>query len=285
MTHLRQRMIDDMQIRHLSERTIRTYVDQIAKFARYFAKSPELLGPDEIRQYQLYLIHDQHVSWSTFNQAVCALRFLYSVTLQKDWAFTHIPFPRVERKLPVVLSLAEVVEFFQAITSLKYRAILMTTYAAGLRLSEVVHLRVSDIDSQRMVIRIQQGKGGKDRYVMLSPTLLSVLRLYWQAARPTTWLFPSRTPDQPISFTAVQKACRRAARDAGLTKHVTVRTLRHCFATHLLESGTNIRVIQMLLGHQSVHTTETYTHVSAQAVGATTSPLDLLALPVPTDRF
>ena len=285
MTHLRQRMIEDMQIRHLSPRTIRTYIDHIAKFAQHFNKSPELLGSEEIRQYQLHLIHTRHVSWSAYNQAACALRFLYRITLKKQMEIEDIPFPRQERRLPVILSPAEVLRFLDSITSLKYRAILMTAYAAGLRISEVTRLRVSDIDSQRMVIRIEQGKGHKDRYVMLSPALLSVLRLYWQAARPTTWLFPSRKPDQPISLTAVQKACRRAARDAGLSKHVTVRTLRHCFATHLLEAGANVRVIQALLGHQCVQTTERYTHVSTGTVRATHSPLDLLALPSHPDRF
>jgi len=212
MTPLRQRMLDDMHLRNLSPRTIQAYIDHVAKFAAYFGKSPELLGPDEIRQYQIHLVHTRHVSWSTFNQGVCALRFLYRVTLDKDWAISHIPFPRQVRKLPVVLSSAEVLEFLSAITSLKYRAILMTAYAAGLRISEVTHLRPSDIDSERMVIRIQQGKGHKDRYVMLSPALLQVLRRYWRAARPTTWLFPSRDPAHPISYSAVQRASQQAAR-------------------------------------------------------------------------
>lgn len=285
MTPLRQRMLDDMRLRNLSPRTIKTYTDHVAKFAAYFGKSPELLGPDDVRHYQVHLVHTRHVSWSAFNQAVCALRFLYRVTLQKDWAITHIPYPKVERKLPVVLSTAEVLQFLSAITSLKYRAILMTAYAAGLRLSEVTHLRVSDIDSERMVIRVQQGKGHKDRYVMLSEVLLQVLRRYWQAARPTTWLFPSCQSECPISCSAVQRACQRAARDAGLSKQVTVRMLRHCFATHLLEAGTNIRVIQTLLGHSSVSTTQRYTHISTGTVRATHSPLDDLALPRETEKF
>ena len=285
MTTLRQRMIADMQVRHLSDRTIRTYVDHIAKFAAFFHKSPELLGPDEIRRYQIYLVQEKQVGWSSFNQCVCALRFLYRVTLQKNWDISHIPFPRQERTLPVVLSLAEVQQFLNSITSLKYRAILMTAYGAGLRLSEVVSLRVSDIDSNRMLIHVRQGKGRKDRYVMLSPVLLSVLRLYWQAARPFDYLFPGQQPGRPICLSAVQRACQRARRASGLQKRVTVRMLRHCFATHLLEAGTNIRVIQALLGHQSVHTTEIYAHVSPQAVQATTSPLDqVLALVSSADQ-
>lgn len=283
MTALRQRMLDDMQLRHMAPKTIRAYLDHVAKFAHFFGQSPERLGPEEVRQYQLHLVHERHLSWSTFNQAVCALRFLYRVTLNRDWAIAHIPFPRTERKLPVVLSPAELLQFLNSIRSLKYRTILMTAYGAGLRLSEVTHLRVSDIDSQRMVIRVRQGKGRTDRYVMLSPVLLQLLRRYWLAARPTTWLFPSRLPERPISPSAVQRACQRAARAAGLAKPVTVRTLRHCFATHLLESGTNIRLIQTLLGHRSVSTTQRYTHISAATVRATQSPLDHLALATDTD--
>jgi integrase/recombinase XerD len=277
MTTLRQRMTDDLRLRNRSARTIKTYIACVAHFARHFQKSPELLGPEEIRQYQVYLVNERHVSWSYFNQAVCALRFLYRHTLSRDWSVTHIPFPRQPRKLPVVLSQAEVQRFLEAIKKLKYRAILMTAYAAGLRLSEVTQLQVSDIDSQRMMIRVRQGKGQKDRYVMLSPTLLALMRSYWRSERPKTWLFPGRTPNLPLEVSSVQRACRQAGLDAGLTKRVTVRMLRHCFATHLLEAGTNVRVIQTLLGHRSLTTTQRYTYVSAQTVHATVSPLELLA--------
>ena len=285
MTTLRQRMIDDLKVRNRSSRTIKTYVAQVANFARHFGKSPELLGPEEIRQYQVYLVEQRHVSWSYFNQAVCALRFLYRHTLGHDWAVAHIPFPRQPRKLPVVLSQAEVIRLFDAIRSLKLRAMLMTAYAAGLRLAEVTHLQVSDIDSERMVIRVRQGKGQKDRYVMLSPTLLELLRLYWRAERPTSWLFPSKRKEQPINHSVVQRACHQAGLDAGLTKDATVRSLRHSFATHLLEAGTNIRIIQTLLGHSSVSTTQRYTYVSNKTVRATESPLELLAYPINPDRF
>jgi integrase/recombinase XerD len=277
MTTLRQRMIDDLTVRNRSLRTIETYVAQVAHFARHFGRSPELLGPEEIRQYQLYLVNERHVSWSYFNQAVCALRFLYHHTLGRDWAVTHIPFPRQPRRLPVVLSQAEVRRFLDAIKKLKYRALLTTVYAAGLRLSEVTHLQLADIDSQRMMIRVRQGKGQKDRDVMLSPTLLELLRRYWSIERPKTWLFPGHTLEVPICLDSVQRACHRAGRDAGLTKPVTVRMLRHCFATHLLEAGTNVRVIQTLLGHRSLSTTQRYTYVSAKTVHATVSPLELLA--------
>ncbi len=283
MTTLRQRMTDDLRNRSL--RTINTYIACVAHFARHFGKSPELLGPEEIRQYQVYLVEQRRVSWSYFNQAVCALRFLYRHTLGRDWAVAHIPFPRQPQKLPVVLSQTEVIRLFDAVRSLKQRAILMTAYATGLRLAEVTHLQVSDIDSERMMIRVRQGKGQKDRYVMLSPTLLEVLRLYWRAERPTTWLFPSKRRDQPINHSVVQRACHQAGLDAGLSKRATVRSLRHSFATHLLEAGTNIRIIQTLLGHSSVSTTQRYTYVSNKTVRATESPLELLAYPVNADRF
>ncbi len=278
MTPLRQRMLDDMRLRRLSERTIEAYLYQITCFAKYFGKSPEVITAEELRRYQLYLINEKQISWSSYNQAVCALRFLYRHTLNQENVVPDLEFPRTEHRLPVVLSPDEVLRFLNAITSLKYRAILMTTYAAGLRLSEVIHLQVSDIDSERMVIRIRQGKGRKDRYVMLSPVLLTLLRTYYRAAQPTTWLFPSKVMGQPISDSAIQRACKRAARDAGLAKDVCVRTLRHCFATHLLEAGANIRLIQTLLGHQSVQTTQRYTHVSTGTVCAVHSPLDHLAL-------
>ena len=283
MTPLRQRMISDMQMRRMSPKTISAYLYHVASCARYFNRSPDLITPEEVRRYLLHLINEKQVSWSTYNQAVCALRFLYRNTLRMELFVPDLPFPRAEYSLPVILSTDEVLRFLSAITSLKYRAILMTAYAAGLRLSEVIHLKVSDIDSERMVIRVRQGKGRKDRYVMLSPLLLQVLRRYWQAARPTDWLFPSRVVGLPVSDSAIQQACKRAARDAGLAKAVTVRTLRHCFATHLLEAGANIRLIQTLLGHRSVHTTQRYTHISTDVVCATASPLDLLALPAETE--
>ena len=269
-------------MRRMSPRTSNTYISHVASCAKFFGKSPDRLSAEEIRRYLLYLINEKQVSWSTYNQTACALRFLFRITLRLDQVVPDLPFPRTAHSLPVVLSPEEVLRFLSASTSLKYRAILMTTYAAGLRLSEVRHLRVADIDWPRMVIRVRQGKGRKDRYVMLSPVLLQVLRVYWQAARPTDWLFPTQVPGQPISGSAIQKACKRAARDAGLTKEVTVRTLRHCFATHLLEAGANLRLIQTLLGHQSVHTTQRYTHISTETVCAVASPLDLLAVPVET---
>jgi integrase/recombinase XerD len=211
-----------------------------------------------------------------YGQAVCALRLLYRVTLGKDWVVEGVVTPRKEKKLPVVLSPDEVTQLFQAIKSLKHRAILMTAYATGLRVSEVVALQFADIDSRRMVIRVGQGKGRKDREVMLSPRLLVIRREYWKAARPAGPLFPGDLPGKPISAAAVERACRGAYKIAGLRKHVTPHTLRHSFATHLREAGTNLRIIQLLLGHRSLGTTAVYTQVSTTTLGATQSPLDRL---------
>jgi site-specific recombinase XerD len=273
-------MIDDMKLRNLAPRTIEVYVARVASFARYFARSPEDLGRDEVRAYLLHLVHDKHVGWSTFNQTVAGLRFLFEVTLGREGVLVHIACPKQPKKLPVVLSLEEVARFFAAVVGIKHRAILMTAYAAGLRISEVVALRVEDIDSQRMVLRIRQAKGRRDRYVMLSPRLLALLREYWKAARPTEWLFPGDVPGRPLTAGTVHRVCVQAARDAGLGKHVTVHTLRHSFATHLLEAGTDIRTIQVLLGHRNLKTTAVYTHVSPLAVETTRSPLDRLG-PLP----
>jgi site-specific recombinase XerD len=270
-------MIEDMNLRNLAPRTVKIYVERAATFAKYFHKSPELLGPPEIRAYLLHLVQEKHVSWSYYNQTVAALRFLYNVTLGRDDLLKRIACPKQPKKLPVVLSPDEIVRFFQAIPGLKHRASLMTAYAAGLRISEVVGLLVTDIDSRRMVIRVRQGKGRKDRYVMLSPRLLEVLRAYWKSARPASWLFPGRIEGRPLTAGAVHRACVQAARAAGLGKHVTAHTLRHSFATHLLEAGTDIRTIQLLLGHRELRTTAVYTHVSAAALEATQSPLDRLA--------
>jgi integrase/recombinase XerD len=274
MTPLRRRMIEDMKLKNLSARTINTYVSRVGTFARHFGRSPQDLGRDDVRAYLLHLVQKKKVSWSVYNQTLAALRFLYEVTLGRKDVLERIPFPKQPKRLPVVLSLDEVARFLAAIVGIKHRAILMTAYAAGLRLSEVTGLRVADIDSKRMVIRVQQAKGRRDRYVMLSPRLLALLREYWKLVRPTDWLFPGDVPGQPITGKAVHLSCVRAAQDAGLGKHVTVHTLRHSFATHLLEAGTDLRTIQVLLGHRKLETTAIYTHVSPAAVEATRSPLD-----------
>jgi integrase/recombinase XerD len=284
MTPLRRRMIEDMVLRNLSPLTIRIYVDCVAHFARHFGTSPEHLGPEHIRAYLLYLARDRKASWSYFNQTRCALRFLYGTTLDRPWVDDGVVCPRVPKKLPVVLSPEEVAQFFAAVDNLKHRAILMTAYAAGLRLSEVVSLRVADIDSRRMVLRVRQGKGREDRDVMLSPRLLAVLRRYWQAARPRDYLFPGARPDRPISPRSVQKVCQAALIVSGLKKRVSLHSLRHSFATHLLEAGTDLRTIPILLGHNHLSTTTRYTHVSTERLRSTRSPLDRLPLPEGEER-
>lgn len=276
MTPLRQRMLEDMSIRNLAENTQSAYLQQIAAYSRYFNRSPDQLGPEEIRTYQLYLMEVRALTPSSICVATGALRFLYKVTLKRTWAVEEIPMPKRPRKLPEILSLEEVGHFLDAIINHKHRAILMTAYAAGLRVSEATHLKVTDIDSQRMMLRVEQGKGMKDRYVMLSPRLLDVLRTYWKSARPTRWMFPGEVPGQPITREAVGLACQKARRDAGITKPITPHSLRHAFATHLLESGADLRTIQLLLGHRSLATTARYLKVATTTVCATTSPFDLL---------
>jgi len=277
MTPPRQRMLADMQIRNFSIHTQRVYLERVASFARHFGKSPDLLGTAEIRAYQIHLVQ-QGVSWSLFNQTVCALRFLYQVTLKRDWSVSQsIPFPKGERRLPVVLSPEEVTAFLNAVTNFKYRVFLTTAYAAGLRMSEVRYLRVRDIDSTRMLLRIEQGKGKKDRYVFLSPRLLELLREYWRRERPATLLFPGHKPGLPVSAHMIQDACKAAAKVAGIIKQVTVHSLRHSFATHLLEAGADIRTIQQLLGHRFLETTARYTHIAVTRIEPARSPLDRLA--------
>ena len=282
MTSLRQRMVEDMQVRRLSPFTQRTYVETVARFARYFDRSPERLGPEQVRAYQVYLATERRLATSSLLVAVSALRFLYRVTLQKRWSFDDVlPAPKKPQSLPVVLSPQGVVQFLDAVKAPKHRAILTTCYAAGLRISEAIALTVSAIDSERMVLRITKGKGQKDRYVMLSPKLLAVLRDWWKVERPRHWLFPGDRPEAPITRRAVQLACRIARRRAGLAKSVTPHSLRHAFSVHLLEAGTDLRTIQLLLGHRSLQTTVRYLRVATTKVCSTTSPLDLLPRPVP----
>jgi integrase/recombinase XerD len=273
MSPLRQRMLEDMQVRNLSLHTQRAYIEQVSRFARYFGRSPAALGPEDIRLYQVYLANERRLSPSSIQIAVAALRFLYRVTLKKEWTLTEvIPSPKAAAKLPVILSPDEVWRFLDCLDSSKQRAILTICYGAGLRVSEAVHLKVRDIDSGRMVIRVAQGKGQKDRYVMLSPRLLDLLRHYWRAARPRDWLFPGDRPGQPITRFAVACACEKARRRAGIAKPVTPHSLRHAFAVHLLETGT-----ELLLGHRNLTTTARYLRIAASAVCATRSPLDLPA--------
>ncbi|HUE69799.1 MAG TPA: site-specific tyrosine recombinase/integron integrase, partial [Pirellulaceae bacterium] len=272
MTPLRKRMIEALELRGLSPKTVRVYIDCVARFANHFHKSPEQLGAEDVRTYLLYLVHERKVAWGTYKQALAALRFLYRWVLSQGDVVQDIRAPRPERRLPVVLSFEEVHRFFAAIHSFKHRTILMTAYAAGLRISEAVRLRVQDIDSQRMVIRVVQGKRNKDRYTLLSPLLLDMLRRYWWAARPKDYLFPGPRGRRHVTASTLQRACREAQQEAGLVKEVTPHTFRHSFATHLLEAGTDLRVIQELLGHASPRTTAIYTHVSTNLIRSTKSP-------------
>jgi integrase/recombinase XerD len=276
MTPLRQRMIDDMQLRNFTPDTQKHYICHVAGFAKYFGKSPDQLDIEAVRQYQLYLLNERKLSVEAVNQFVSSVKFLYLVTLEMPWTREYFPYARRPHKLPVVLSYEEVLAFFDHVPSLKYRAALMVCYGAGLRISEAVALKISDIDSHRMLIRVDQGKGKKDRYTMLSPRLLEVLRRYWRAARPQHYLFPSWRQQRHLCASSLQLACREAAMRAGIRKRVTVHTLRHSFATHLLETGADIRIIQVLLGHSRIDTTARYTAVSPQLVAATVSPLDAL---------
>jgi integrase/recombinase XerD len=276
MTPLRQRMTQDMQIRNLSPRTIECYTYHVGCFAKHFNRSPEWLGMEEVRAYQVYLVQQKKASWSSFNQAVCALRFLYGVTLRQSWPVVQIPFAKKPKTLPVVLGPEEVQRLLPCIKPLKPRVLLTTIYAAGLRLEEATHLELRDIDSARMLLRVACGKGAKERLVPLSPRLLGELREYWKAVRPQRWLFPGGTQQHPMAATTVQKSCKRAARDAGITKHVTPHTLRHSYATGLLEAGVDLLTISRLLGHRSFSTTLIYLHVRRPHLESVPSPLDLL---------
>jgi integrase/recombinase XerD len=285
MTALRQRMTEDMQLRNLSAGTQRAYLHYITGLARFYQTNPEHLSLEELREYQLYLINQRQYSPESVNHFVVSAKFLYNVTLETPWPEGALPRCRVPHKLPVVLSAVEVQEFFQHICTIRYRAALMTAYGAGLRVSEVVSLQVGDIDSRRMLIRVRQGKGKKDRYAMLSARLLEVLRCWWrsqhpagqrQKTAPEDWLFPGWRKGRHMNTESLQTVCREAARAAGLSKRVTVHTLRHSFSTHLLENGANVRIIQALLGHSRIETTARYAQVSPQVVAATVSPLDNL---------
>ena len=276
MTPLRQRMLQDMGIRNLAVNTQLAYVQQISAFARHFDRSPEALGPEQVRAYQVHLLEERRLAAGSLSVVAAALRFLYKITLRRAWNADDIPMPKRPLKLPIVLSPEEVVRFLACVASTKHRAILTTIYASGLRVSEAVALTPADIDSSRMVLRVDQGKGRKDRYVMLSPRLLEVLRDYWRVERPRPWLFPGDGVGAHITKNAVEQACQKAHRAAGIDKPVTPHSLRHAFATHLLEAGTDVRRIQLLLGHRSLATTSRYLKVATSSLVSTVSPFDQL---------
>ena len=278
MTPLRQRFLEDLRLRNRSRRTIQSYVQSVAQFARHFGRSPELLGPEEVRAFQLHLI-DRKVSWSKFNVTVCALRFLYRTTLGRLDQVAKIPFGKRPKKLPCVLSSEEVAKLLNATKPGQERTLVQTAYACGLRLEELLNLQVKDIDSSRMVLLVNQGKGSKDRQVPLSPRLLEELRAYWRRHRPKTWVFPNRKETGPLPAGTMQRRFKRLVQRAGLAKPATMHTLRHSYATHLLEAGVDVLTLQKLLGHADLSTTARYLHLRREHFHRIPSLLDLLGLP------
>jgi site-specific recombinase XerD len=277
---LRLRMIEDMTIRKFAPRTQEGYIRAVKNFSAFLGASPDKASSEDVRRYRLHLV-SSGTGVPTINHSLTALRFLFMVTLRQPDVVIHMPFVREPRRLPVVLSPEEVARLLEAAPSLKYRAALSVAYGAGLRASEVVSLKIADIDSARMVIRVEQGKGRKDRYVMLSEHLLALLRAWWKEARPQGWLFPGQNRVNPLTTRQLNRACHAAALMAELDKPVSLHTLRHSFATHLLEQKTDIRVIQVLLGHKKLDTTALYTRVAIKALGEVTSPLEHLIMKAP----
>lgn len=276
MTELRLRMSQDLKIRNYSPATIQQYLTAVAAFARHFGRSPDLLGPEEVRTYQVHLVEERKLSATVLRQSVCALRFLYRHTLRAPFPIEYIPYPRMAKKLPVVLSREEVARLLAETVNVKHEALLATTYAVGLRVSEVAKLKIVDIDSDRGMIHIRCGKGLKDRYVPLSPVLLEKLRTYWKHYRPQDWLFPGQDRSRPISPLTIAAVMRQACQRAGIRKNATTHSLRHSCATHWLENGVDVRVIQKLLGHAKLESTTIYTHVATTTLQGVQSPLDLL---------
>jgi integrase/recombinase XerD len=279
MGQLRDRMEQDLILRGLAPTTRKTYLLYCRKFAAHYRCSPEQLGEAEIRAFLLHLIQVEQVSHGTYRQILAALKFLYTVTLGREWEVKRLPFPKHRQpRLPRVLGKEQLLALFAALKRPKYRALLMTCYASGLRISEACRLRVEDIDSRRMVIRVQQGKGAKERVTILSPRLLAMLRVYWKLARPPEWMYPGQGAREYLSPDTVREVFRKAREQVGLGPWCTPHVLRHSFATHLLEAGTDLVVIQALLGHSSIKTTCIYTHVSTERIGKVSSPLDGLTL-------
>ena len=277
MGKLHDQMREDLLLKAYSPHTQKSYLRCARHFASHYMRSPQEMGEKEIRGFLLHLVRDRKASPATQDMYVNALKFLYTVTLKRPEVVKDISHPKRPQTLPVILSQEEVLRIFESIRSVKYKAIITTAYAAGLRVSEVCGLRIADIDSQRMRIHVRAGKGKKDRYVMLGESLLALLRQYYKAARPQgEYLFPGQKPHRPLCTTSVIRVLRRVIRETGLTKRVTMHTLRHCFATHLLEAGTDIRILQVLLGHSSISTTLRYTHITDRLFQKLVSPMDMI---------
>ena len=283
MTHSQTLMLEELERRNYSQSTTRSYLRVVADLSRHFNRPVEELSPDDIREYQAYLFRDRHLTANSVNQRVAALRFFFNKALKRNWSVEDAPYPKRPYQLPLILSREEVARLIQCAITPVHRTILMTLYATGMRRAELTNLKLSDIDSRRMVIHIQGGNGRKDRDVMLSPNLLDALRQHYRSLRkkPVMWLFPGgrhHSADHPIDPKVVWHACREAANRAGLGKQLHPHTLRHCFATHLLEAGADLRTIQILLGHHDLSATAVYLHLSSRHLHATASPLDALPL-------
>jgi integrase/recombinase XerD len=279
MAQLRQKMIDEMKLRRFSPRTQQAYVWAVVGLARYYNRPPDRMSTEEIKTYLLHLMEERKLSWSTCNVVVSGLRFFYTKTLNKKWVVLTIPPRKRKTQIPEILAGSELECLFAAAPRLKERVLLMTTYSGGLRVSEVVRLKPTDIDSKRMTIRIEQGKGNKDRYTILSDTLLNELRCYWKIYRPHQWFFTGWDKAKPLHVGTAQKFYYRAKKIAGIKKGKGIHTLRHCFATHLLEQGVDLRTIQTLMGHSSIMTTMVYLQVTSKRLSKTQSPLDLIKIP------
>lgn len=277
MFRLRDRMLEDLRVRNYSPDTQKAYIDRVVKFVTHYEnRPPAQLGPNEIRGYQVYLVEKKKCSWTMLNQTVCALRFLYGTTLGQDWTVRHIPYAKGDKKLPVVLSHGETERLIEAADNMRDLTMLLLGYAAGLRVSEIANLEIRDIDSERMTIHVRRGKGRKDRTVTLSPVLLATAREHWRDSRSAKFLFPGANKTRPVSASTIRTVVRKAAQAAGIKKQVTPHVLRHTFATHHLEGGTDLRTLQLLLGHSSLRSTFIYLHVSRDKISAAKTPLDFL---------
>jgi integrase/recombinase XerD len=276
MGALYDQMKMDLELKNFSPKTITCYLTCMVNFVRHYGRSPVDMGEEEIRKYLHFLIHEKKTSQSSINQAYSAMKFFYEVTLGRFWNPIRIPRSKISKKLPLVLSMQEVQSLLDCVENLKHRAILTTIYSGGLRLGEAINLKPSDIDAERMTILVRQGKGNKDRYTVLGQKTLELLRLYYKTYRPGEWLFPSKDPAQPLSGSSVQRVFKKALHKAGIRKKASVHTLRHSFATHLLESGTDLYHIQRLLGHTTAKTTSLYLHITGKDLAKVKSPIDLL---------
>ncbi len=281
MTPLREKMIRDMQLRRLCDDTQRVYTHAVYKLAKHYMKAPDQITDEQIQSYILYLLNERKLAWSTCDANAAGLNFFYGITLGRSSTRLALPPHKSEQRLPEILSAEEIVRLFAAVNNIKHRVLLQIAYSAGLRVGELVHLKITDIDSNRMMIRVVQGKGNKDRYTILSPHVLQQLRDYWRKEHPSSWLFPGRNPERPLTRETVMLVFKAAKKKAGIQKVGGIHSLRHAFATHLLEAKVDLRLIQVLMGHRSIATTARYLQVTRKMLGTTASPLDLLTIPDP----